>query len=194
LGVEISESGDWKGTLERRRFVRFFTYGAAIVGTFLLGRFSSVAEAERGGVSETRRSTTTKTSTAVTTMGPIMTFPYMAWAVQLRSGTYWKWGKWFDILPEGTVKNDFSVVGIHLRTNDYDGAIELGSGSEGSEMVLAHLPSSACASAYGLTSIVFLPSPIRLKAGSRVAARYSVGAETSRWVQVKILYQEILPA
>jgi hypothetical protein len=123
-----------------------------------------------------------------------MTYPYMNIPSEVVCGTYWKWGEWTDIIPAGTIKTDFLVVGIYMHATDIEGEIELGSGSKGSEVVLAHLPSSASAAAAGITLTMFLPSPIRLKAGSSVAMRYTIATETPRYLRVKILYQETRPS
>ncbi len=191
LGVAASppNQGPSEG-IGRRRFAKFLAYAGAIAGAFLVGNLSS----SKGDTVTAAGSTTRATNTYSETAGPIMTYPYMNIPSEVVGGTYWKWGEWIDIIPAGTIKSDFLVVGIHMHSNDIEGAIELGSGGKGSEVVLAHLPSSASASAAGITLTMFLPSPIRLKAGSGVAMRYTVGIETPRYIRVKILYQETRPS
>lgn len=186
LSDAISNRQESREKPGRRGFVKSLAYAGGIVGSFLIGQLSS----SLGSTSEATGSAT-RTETAVT-VGPVDTCPHLGFPVEIPSDTSWKWGSWAEIVPKGLIKHDFMVVGVHLRTNDIDGAIELGTGNQGSEQVVAHLPSSWSAGTYGLLGIVYLPTPVRLKAGTRVAARYTVGDTTPHDIHVKVLYQEIL--
>lgn len=186
MSETISNRQESTDKLERRGFVKSLAYVGGIVGSFLIGQFSS----SLGRTNEATASVT-RTETALV-MGPIDTFPHRAYPIKVWSGTSWSWEAWTEIIPKGSIKHDFMLVGIHLRTNDVDGAIEVGIGSEGSEQVVADLPSSWSAASYGMIGIIYLPSPVRIKAESRVTLRYTVGDSTPHDVKVKLLYQEIL--
>jgi len=193
MGIKTSSAQDRGDKPGRRHFVRYLITAGAIAGSFLTGRFSSTAgETLRADESVARTTAAKTTTTIAATTSPISTYPNRDFSVKVQSGTNWNWGGWVDIIPSGSIKPDFLIVGIHLWTNDIDGAIELGAGSKGSEAILAHLPSSGSAGFQGFKMIIFFPSALRVKAGSRVALRYTVGTSTPVSIRIKVLYQEVL--
>lgn len=103
-------------------------------------------------------------------------------AVQLTAAAAaWTWGVYAQIAATvGTA--DVQIVGVTLESfvgAATQGEVQLASGGAGSEVVFATVPI--------VGAVYWLPSPVKIPSGTRVAARYRTATGAADNVSVKLL-------
>ena len=116
-------------------------------------------------------------------------YPETATHVLLPGSTVnWTWTGWVEIVPANTITETFWLVGVtwEAQTANYANTTEIGIGATGSEVGKFEVSSYKS----GVERTVFLSTPIKVAANTRVAGRVAsnVVAAATTEVRVKVIY------
>jgi len=99
--------------------------------------------------------------------------------------TAWAWGSWTEIIPVNTVTKTFWIIGLAI-TNTSQAVptiIQIGKGASGSEAAIANFKIRGVVSAW-----MTLPSPIRVEANTRIAARVAQAGTSFQATDISVAY------
>lgn len=108
------------------------------------------------------------------------------------SGVAWTSGAWSQVVA--STSEDDSIIGYMAATAlgiFWEGEIDIGTGGAGSEVVVATIPvENLYTSNVGYNTVLpaFLPAPIEIPTGTRVAVRVRSSSTTGRPADIKLVY------
>lgn len=108
------------------------------------------------------------------------------------SGVAWTSGAWSQVLA--STSEDDSIIGYLAGSGTaafWEGEIDIGTGGAGSEVVVATIPVEFAWTTnvgYSVVLPAFLPSPIEIPSGTRVAVRVRSSSTTGRPADIKLIY------
>ncbi|RKX44967.1 MAG: hypothetical protein DRP27_05330 [Thermotogae bacterium] len=122
----------------------------------------------------------------------IQTYPKLEHPISVQTGSgAWVEGEWTEIIPAGTITEDFLIVGVWWFVSIYHAILEIGKGAAGAEEEIIAIPSWTAYrtdAGYILYQPIFFSTPVPVEANARIAARVADANTDVTTHSVKVIY------